>query len=81
MFSVSFLCCFQMFSESKDEVALILLGSPDTDNPLAVDGGYDNISIVRPLGPADFDLLQMVKNDVTPSDASGDCILSIACFT
>ncbi|XP_041361958.1 X-ray repair cross-complementing protein 5-like [Gigantopelta aegis] len=67
----------KMFSESKDEVALILLGTPDTDNPLAVNGGYDNISIVRPLGLADFNLLQTVKNDITPSDTSGDFLDAI----
>ena len=64
-----------MFSESKDEVALVLFGTPDTDNPLADGESYENITISRPLGVADFEMLQQVQTDITPSDVSADCIL------
>ncbi|XP_062604717.1 X-ray repair cross-complementing protein 5-like [Saccostrea cucullata] len=64
----------KMFSESKDEVSLVLFGTPTTDNPLADGESYENISIVRPLGVVDFDFLQQVQNDITPSNMSADFI-------
>lgn len=66
-----------MFAESKDEIALILVGSEDTDNPLASGDCYENISIANPLGIVDFDFLQLVQNDIKASSVSGDCILYI----
>ena len=68
---------FQMFSESKDEVCLILVGTSETDNPLADGSCYENITISKPLGVVDFDFLQYVQNDIQPSNVSGDCILLI----
>lgn len=65
-----------MFSESKDEVCLVLFGTPDTDNPLADGDSYENVTISRPLGVVDFDFLQQVQNDITPSNTSADCILT-----
>ncbi|XP_048780641.2 X-ray repair cross-complementing protein 5-like isoform X2 [Ostrea edulis] len=64
----------KMFSESKDEVSLVLFGTPGTDNPLSDDESYENISIARPLGLVDFDFLQQVQNDITPSNISADFI-------
>lgn len=63
-----------MFSESKDEMSLVLFGTADTDNPLADGDSYENISVVRPMGVADFDLLEYVQNEIQPSDISADCI-------
>ena len=63
-----------MFSESKDEIALILFGTSDTANDLADDESYNNITVARPIGAVDWDLLQYVQNDVQPSNVSGDCI-------
>lgn len=65
-----------MFSESKDEVSLVMFGTPDTDNPLADGDSYENVTISRPLGVVDFDFLQQVQNDITPSNTSADCILT-----
>ena len=66
-----------MFSESKDEVSLVLFGTPDTANDLAGDGdSYENISVAKPLGIVNWELLQYIDNDVQPSDISADCILS-----
>lgn len=64
-----------MFSESKDEVALILMGTAETDNPLDDGECYQNIVIKRPLGVTDFDLLQIVQSELQPSNTPGDCIL------
>lgn len=66
-----------MFSESKDEVCLVLFGTPDSDNPLADGDSYENVTISRPLAVVDFDFLQQVQNDITPSNISADCILSL----
>ena len=60
-----------MFAESKDEVALLLLGTPGSANRM----NYDNITEERPFKVADLDLIQHVKNNVQPSQVSGDCIL------
>lgn len=62
----------KLFSESKDEVSLILFGTPDTANDLAAKDGYQNITVARPLGPVDWDLLKYIQNDVTSSDISAD---------
>jgi len=62
----------KMFSEAKDEVALILFGCADTENPLSDGDTYQNIVLKRPLGVPDFDLLETVQNDLQPSDSPGD---------
>ena len=62
----------KMFAESKDEISLILCGTPETANELADDDAYQNITVARPLGLVDWDLLQFVQNEVDPSDISGD---------
>ncbi|KAK6187037.1 hypothetical protein SNE40_006287 [Patella caerulea] len=64
----------KMFSESKDEVALILFGTADTDNPLADGENYQNIVIGRSLGVPDFDLFELVQNNVQASDNQADFI-------
>ena len=68
-----------MFAESKDEVALILFGCNDTDNPLneADEDSYQNIVLKRSLGIADFDLLQLVQSELEPGGHPGDCILDL----
>ncbi|CAG5125647.1 unnamed protein product, partial [Candidula unifasciata] len=67
----------KMFSESKDEVALILMGSAETDNPLDDGQCYQNILIKRALGVADFQLLQMVQTELQPSNTPGDFLDAI----
>ncbi|XP_070189332.1 uncharacterized protein [Littorina saxatilis] len=64
----------QMFAESKDEIALILFGTTSTDNPLVDGESYEHVSIARPLGVADLDLLQMVQRDIHPGDTPADFI-------
>jgi len=66
-----------MFLESKDEIALILVGTADTANDLSADGeAYANINIARALAPVDWDLIQYVERDLKLGDVSADCILS-----
>ena len=66
-----------MFAESKDEVSLILFGTPDTANPLAGDGlSYENITVAQPLGPTSWDLIQYTQNDIQASNIPADCILT-----
>ena len=71
-----------MFSESKDEVALILFGCDDTVNPLADGDCYEHVCIKRHLGVADFDLLQMVQKELKSGKSPADCILDgwFQCF-
>nr|XP_054759431.1 toll-like receptor 4 [Lytechinus pictus] len=61
----------KVFSESKDEVALILFGTPGSANKL----DYDNITVERPFRLADLDLIQHIRSNIQPSQESGDCIL------
>jgi hypothetical protein len=70
-----------MFAESKDEIALILVGTDETDNPLANGECYEHISIANPMGIVDFDFLQLVQNDVKASSTAGDCILILCLFS
>ncbi len=69
---------FQLFSESKDEVALIVMGTAGTQNPLFDDEvsekDYSHISVVRPLAPADFDAVKIVEGDLEPSDYEADWV-------
>ena len=64
-----------MFAESKDEICLVLVGTPGTDNPLADGESYENVTIAFPMSVADFSILQYVQNDIQASNMSGDCIL------
>ncbi len=64
-----------MFSDSKDEITLVLFGTPDTANDLADVEHYQHVTVARPLGMVDWDLLKYVENDITASTVSGDCIL------
>ncbi|XP_059149965.1 X-ray repair cross-complementing protein 5-like [Physella acuta] len=64
----------KMFSESKDEVALILFGTTEADNPLDDGRSYQHITLKRHLAVADFDLLQMVQTDLQPTDTPGDFV-------
>lgn len=61
----------KLFSESKDEVCLVLFGTPETANNLS-DNGYDNITEARPMGLVDLDLIQYVKSEINPSNISAD---------
>ena len=66
-----------MFSESKDEVAIILCGSKLTWNDLADErsDAYHNIMVVRSLDPVTWDLIHLIESEIKPSDVTGDCIL------
>lgn len=37
-----------------------------TDNKLAENGGYENVTIVRDLSPPDHELLQYINNGIIP---------------
>ncbi|XP_041471452.1 X-ray repair cross-complementing protein 5-like [Lytechinus variegatus] len=60
----------KVFSESKDEVALILFGTPGSANKL----DYDNITVERPFRLADLDLIQHIRSNIQPSQESGDFV-------
>lgn len=73
---------FQIFSESKDDLALILFGSSQTNNPCLSQGScFKNIEIVTSLGHVTWDLLQHITNisstDVTFSDWLSTLVIAI----
>ena len=66
----------KLFAGAKDEVGVVLFGTPSTDNQLAPSGGYDNISTVWTLSTPSLDLLKYLKTQVQPGNVSADCIHS-----
>uniref|UniRef100_A0A667YCP3 X-ray repair cross-complementing protein 5 n=1 Tax=Myripristis murdjan TaxID=586833 RepID=A0A667YCP3_9TELE len=67
----------QVFSESKDEMALVLFGTDATKNPLDQDGQYQHITVRRQLMAPDFELLEEIENHVRPESQQTDCIFSL----
>lgn len=71
---------WQVFAETKDELALVLFGTDSTKNALAQDGQYQHITIHRHLMMADFDLLEEIENQIHPESQQVDCILLFDMF-
>ena len=64
----------RLFSESKDEICLILAGSEETSNTL----GYDNISVFeRGFAPADWDLVTFLRSHVEGTQLEADWLDSV----
>ncbi|XP_054721547.1 X-ray repair cross-complementing protein 5-like isoform X2 [Uloborus diversus] len=65
----------KIFSESKDEIALILFGSQDTKNNLADKrkSQYQNVEVCQELKPASWELLEFV-NKIKGTTISADFI-------
>ncbi|UYV60198.1 XRCC5 [Cordylochernes scorpioides] len=63
----------KIFSESKDELALVVSGSPETANDLAEEDQYQNIVTVKGLGLVGWKLLNLVEQ-LQPSTTPGDFI-------
>jgi len=66
---------FQVFAESKDEVAVVLFGTDGTKNELASRDQYQNITVHRSLMLPDFDLLEDIQNRIQLGSQQADCIL------
>nr|CAD7400681.1 unnamed protein product [Timema cristinae] len=58
----------QVFSCSKDEVAIILLGSEKTDNIL----NYKNIWLAYPLGAPNWNMIEHIEKRIKPSRVDAD---------
>ncbi|KAJ9590743.1 hypothetical protein L9F63_016259, partial [Diploptera punctata] len=65
---VSMIIKRKIFSESKDEIALVLLGTEHTENNL----DYDHIVVPFSLTLASWELLQYVENDLKESKIRAD---------
>ncbi|XP_060224580.1 X-ray repair cross-complementing protein 5 isoform X2 [Meriones unguiculatus] len=64
----------QVFSESKDEIALVLFGTDGTSNALANEDQYQNITVHRHLMLPDFDLLEDIGSKIQPSSSQADIL-------
>uniref|UniRef100_A0A8C5QMW4 X-ray repair cross-complementing protein 5 n=1 Tax=Leptobrachium leishanense TaxID=445787 RepID=A0A8C5QMW4_9ANUR len=62
----------QVFAEGKDEVAVVLFGTDDTDNALASADQYQNVTVQRHLRLPDFELLEEIQNMSSPGSAQAD---------
>ncbi|XP_074656219.1 X-ray repair cross-complementing protein 5-like isoform X2 [Tubulanus polymorphus] len=72
--AISMILQRKMFSESKDEIALVLFSTDNTANDLADGSSYENVMLARPLGKTDWDLLQYVKTEIAAGSQSADFI-------
>ena len=64
----------RLFSESKDEVCLVLLGSEETNNNM----DYPNVSVLeRGFAPADWDLVTFLREDVAGTEVEADWLDSV----
>lgn len=61
-----------MFQESKDELALILYGGDETNNDLADENNYQNISVVFPLSSANWHLFEEIQK-IQAGNNTADC--------
>ena len=61
-----------MFQESKDELALILYGADETNNDLADEDNYQNVSVVFSLSPANWHLFEEIQK-IRPGNNPADC--------
>ncbi|XP_051010082.1 X-ray repair cross-complementing protein 5 [Acomys russatus] len=64
----------QVFSESKDEIALVLFGTEGTDNALAGEDQYQSITVHRHLMLPDFNLLEDIGSKIQPSSRQADIL-------
>lgn len=64
----------RMYHESKDLFSLVLFGTEETSNTLAIanSGSYNNITVARSFGLPDLDLLRYLKENVTSTSCVGD---------
>ncbi|XP_038600374.1 X-ray repair cross-complementing protein 5 isoform X1 [Tachyglossus aculeatus] len=62
----------QVFAESKDEIALVLFGTEGTENALASEGQYQNITVHRHLMLPDFDLLEDIQSVIELGSEQAD---------
>lgn len=62
----------QVFSESKDEIALVLFGTDSTENALASEDQYQNITVRRHLMLPDFDLLEDIESKIQLGSRQAD---------
>lgn len=62
----------QVFSESKDEIALVLFGTDRTDNALAGEDQYQNVTVHRHLMLPDFDLLEDIGSKIQLGSRQAD---------
>uniref|UniRef100_A0A8C3TXW9 X-ray repair cross-complementing protein 5 n=1 Tax=Catharus ustulatus TaxID=91951 RepID=A0A8C3TXW9_CATUS len=67
----------QVFSESKDEVAVVLFGTNGTCNNLASEDQYQNITVHRPLQLPDFDLLEDIQDVIKAGSEQADFLDAI----
>ncbi|KAK7816233.1 hypothetical protein U0070_022172, partial [Myodes glareolus] len=67
----------QVFSESKDEIALVLFGTDSTNNALAGEDQYQNITVHRHLMLPDFDLLEDIESKIQPGSRQADYQLDV----
>ena len=59
----------RLFAESKDEIAVVMFGSEDTNNNLS----YENINVLeRGLAPADWELVSFLREHVSGTNLEPD---------
>ncbi|XP_046839076.1 X-ray repair cross-complementing protein 5-like [Xenia sp. Carnegie-2017] len=68
----------KMFTSPKDEVAIVLFGTEETDNELADDtGGYKHVKVMKTFACPDLELLHKVHNSIAPGNQDADFVDAI----
>lgn len=64
----------KMFQSSKDELALILFGTPGTANELwdGTSDFYRHVTVARPLSQVDWKLIDFIQNSISASTLEGN---------
>lgn len=62
----------KILSQSIDEIGLIIVGSEETNNPLADDEGYKNIEIAHSLRRANWSMVKSIAKYQKGTEATGD---------
>lgn len=64
---------FQIFTQPRDEVGLILIGTDSTNNQLANDGvGYEHISLAFDLAMPTWQMLRILEKEIQPQRSEAD---------
>ncbi|KAM7535701.1 hypothetical protein Aperf_G00000099794 [Anoplocephala perfoliata] len=67
--------CLTILAQHREHIALVLVGTDAADNNIAdSSGNFSHISLIRPLGPYDWDLLEAFDSGFSPGNTAGDLI-------
>ncbi|KJE95979.1 hypothetical protein CAOG_006357 [Capsaspora owczarzaki ATCC 30864] len=64
----------KVFTNRKDLISLVLIGTKDTNNELAQGGQYQNITVARPAEIPDLQLVRYLQDQIKPGKVHADFV-------